>query len=258
MAGVGTEECITLKLIVLKEESKVIFAEAGKDFVDVLFSFLTLPLGTIARLVRKESKLQPSEVASFSSLYQSVENLDKECFSTDTCKEMLLCPRNSMEAYCRSLKINIDDTEPTVDLVCNNLVSCRNQPVSTFRNKRCICGSMLAEPLSTEGSEFFDGFVKSNSLIGIKLLIRFAALAFHISLLCNVTMVKHMLKGPTTYMVTDDLVVTRSSSLSVMSLLSTMNIPNHDLQDKVVSIGTEEASLSSRSTLTLGLSHSAT
>ncbi|KAK7373849.1 hypothetical protein VNO80_07269 [Phaseolus coccineus] len=94
MAAVETEKSISLKLMVLKEQSKVVFAEARKDFVDVLFSFLTLPLGTILRLVRKESKLQPLEVASLSLICQSVENLPKGCLRTDTCEEMLLRPRN--------------------------------------------------------------------------------------------------------------------------------------------------------------------
>ncbi|ESW12410.1 hypothetical protein PHAVU_008G110000 [Phaseolus vulgaris] len=149
--------------MVLKQQSKVIFAEAGKDFVDVLFSFLTLPLGTIASLVRKESKLQPPEVA-LSSIYQSVENLPRECLRTDTCEEMLLLPRNSMEDFCSSLKINIDDNEPTHYFVCNHFQCGYKAPVliSTFKNKSCECGSMLEKPISLETSDVFDGFIKSN------------------------------------------------------------------------------------------------
>lgn len=73
MADVKTE--VTLKLVVIKGRNEVLFVEAGKDFVDALFSFLKLPLGTVARLVLKEPNVQPIEVASLSSLYQSVENL---------------------------------------------------------------------------------------------------------------------------------------------------------------------------------------
>ncbi|XP_068486351.1 uncharacterized protein [Phaseolus vulgaris] len=166
MASVGTEKCITLKLKVLKEENKVIFAEAGKDFVDVLFSFLTLPLGTISNLVRKESKLQPLEVASLSSIYQSVENLDKGCLRTDMCEEMLLRSRNSMEDYCRSLKLNIDDTEPTQYFICSNWDEYGHEDpvlISTFRNKSCRCGLILQKPISLETSDVFDGFVYSNA-----------------------------------------------------------------------------------------------
>ncbi|MCI54259.1 DUF674 family protein, partial [Trifolium medium] len=49
---------ITLRLMVDKENKKVVYAEAGKDFYDVLLSFLTLPLGTIARLVAEESNIE--------------------------------------------------------------------------------------------------------------------------------------------------------------------------------------------------------
>nr|CAB3488123.1 unnamed protein product [Digitaria exilis] len=45
--------------------------ESGKEFVDVLLSFLTLPLGTIVRLLGKESSL-----GCFDELYKSVESLD--------------------------------------------------------------------------------------------------------------------------------------------------------------------------------------
>lgn len=158
---------VPLKLMVSKETNKVLFAEAGKDFVDILISFLTLPLGTIARLLAKESDsdMQPTKVGSLSSLYESVANLNDECLWTDTCKEMLLQPRNSIEDYCRSLKLNLDDTEPTKYYVCSNLLYCRQKSrvmVSTFKNKKCSCGCLLAQPISPESSNVFEGFVKNN------------------------------------------------------------------------------------------------
>ncbi|RZB52754.1 hypothetical protein D0Y65_049004 [Glycine soja] len=58
-----------------------------------------------------------------------------------------------------------------------------------------------------------------------------------------------------------DLVVTRMSSICVMSLLQSMSIPVSDLAEKVVSIGIKEgvrmlrASLTSTSALTIGLNH---
>jgi hypothetical protein len=103
---------VTLRVMMNKERNKVIYAEAGKDFVDALFSFLTLPLGTIARLVAEESNIEAVRFGSISSIYQSVINLDEQCIWSHTCKEMLLKPRNSMEAYCQKMKLNIDNTEP--------------------------------------------------------------------------------------------------------------------------------------------------
>ncbi|KAL2959583.1 hypothetical protein AAZX31_18G274900 [Glycine max] len=81
MAAIETVYPVILKLI------------ARKDFVDVLFSFLTLSLGTIARLVAKEkSNMQPIEVRSLSSLYRSVKNLDKEYLCTVICGNTLAKP----------------------------------------------------------------------------------------------------------------------------------------------------------------------
>ncbi|MED6194444.1 hypothetical protein PIB30_028603 [Stylosanthes scabra] len=139
---------VQLKLMVNKEKNKVVFAEAGKDFVDVLFSFLTLPLGTLARLAAKEEKdLQPVKFGSISSLYSSVANLDeREYLTKKTCKEMLLQPRNSMEAYLKKMKLNIDDTNPTTYYLCKNFKS------SSHHKKP------FAPPCSADAS---DGFVKS-------------------------------------------------------------------------------------------------
>ncbi|MCI36033.1 DUF674 family protein, partial [Trifolium medium] len=98
---------VPLTVLVEKSKNKVLFAECGKDFVDVLFSFLTLPLGTIARVVANDSNIEAMRFGCISSLYQSVENLDEQYLWNHTCKEMLLQPRNSMEAYFETMKLNI-------------------------------------------------------------------------------------------------------------------------------------------------------
>ncbi|XP_014522495.1 uncharacterized protein LOC106778997 [Vigna radiata var. radiata] len=364
MATTEPEQQISLKLVVTKERNKVVFAEAEKDFVDVLISLLTLPLGTIIRLVREESNMQPIEVGSLTSLYRSVENPDKEFLSTDSCKQMILRPKNSMERCCKSLKLKIDDTKPTEYFACTNLDNCRfKSPVliSMFKNRRCRCGYMLDKPISLGSFSVFDGFVKDddtflitddlkvvpNSLnaffdlfksCGVEspssvnkmtvtvtknqvmdllksCLISTATLTsvflakpsiekyrkvefppfdvnendsfklnvnivqrksngkivfaqgkedfvdFLLSLLTiplrgvhensfqgfkDVDFVdpkensKNIVKGPTVYMVTDDLVVTPMTSTSVISLLATMSIPFSDLEEKEFSIGIKE------------------
>ncbi|CAL5192228.1 unnamed protein product [Lathyrus oleraceus] len=101
---------VRLRVMVDKESNKVLYVESGKDFVDALFGFLTLSLGTIARLVAKDSNIEAVRVGSLSSLYQSIADLDEQYLSTHACKEILLNPRNSMEPYCKQLKLNINDT----------------------------------------------------------------------------------------------------------------------------------------------------
>ncbi|RHN46341.1 hypothetical protein MtrunA17_Chr7g0241201 [Medicago truncatula] len=140
---------VTLRVLVDKQKSKVVYAEAGKDFVDALFSFLTLPLGTIARLVAKESDIEAVIFGSINSLYQSVTDLDQQYLFNQTCKEMLLTPRNFMESLIQHMKLNIDNT-PVQYFACEDWQFCRGDisgtRVTTFRNQKCICGKRLNAP----------------------------------------------------------------------------------------------------------------
>ncbi|KAI4987876.1 hypothetical protein ZWY2020_028634 [Hordeum vulgare] len=42
---------ISLKLLVNIKSKKVLFAEVGKEFVDFVFTLLTLPVGAVAKLI---------------------------------------------------------------------------------------------------------------------------------------------------------------------------------------------------------------
>ncbi|XP_047173213.1 uncharacterized protein LOC124841075 [Vigna umbellata] len=157
---------VPLKVFVDRNENKVVFAEARKEFVDVLFSFLALPLGTIARLVAKESNIPAVKVGSLSSLYESVSHLEEEHLWTQTCKEMLLHPRTSMESYCQLLKLNIDDTAPTKYFLCEDLGCSRKTNgslLSIFKNQRCSCGKLMNRIVSPEISTLEKGFVKETA-----------------------------------------------------------------------------------------------
>ncbi|KEH22913.1 DUF674 family protein [Medicago truncatula] len=144
MASTQTEEAyVPFKLVVNEESNKVMYAEAEKNFVDVLFSFLTFPLGTIARLVQKESSMGPVNVGCLNTFYHSVADLGDECMLSETTKQMLLQPINFAEDYCNTLKLNIDDTQPTKFLVCTNFNGCyyRDMTTSTYKDKyKCRCG----------------------------------------------------------------------------------------------------------------------
>ncbi|CAH2079288.1 unnamed protein product [Thlaspi arvense] len=100
-----------LRLLIDEKRNKVVLAETCRDFVDLLFSFVTLPMGTIVRLLDKHQKLEPVSVGCFNNLYTSVSDMVVDDFETEACQSMLLYPRSSKEIHCRSLKLNIDDTE---------------------------------------------------------------------------------------------------------------------------------------------------
>ncbi|CAL0303312.1 unnamed protein product [Lupinus luteus] len=175
--------------------------EAGKDFVDVLLSFLTFPLGTIARIVSNDSNMKKVSVGCLSSLYQSVASLEVKHFWTDTCKGMLLGPRNSSEDYIRNIILNINDTDKTRYFICEDWECSRKESgglLSLFRNKRCECGKLMnreilpqnALLISSEGSvsqpkDF--GFKDYNAIkvISVNVTQKEIVEFFQISLLSN-------------------------------------------------------------------------
>lgn len=158
---------MSLKLLVDNKKNRILTAEAGKDFVDALLSFLTLPLGTIARITKnQDSNLKSVRVGSLNSLYQSVADLEEKYFRTEFCKQMLLHPRNSMESH-QNPKLNIDDeSEPVKYFVCENW-DCdywqKDGLVTSFKNTRCFCGRMMNKGIllrdSLQGKKMHEGFV---------------------------------------------------------------------------------------------------
>ncbi|KAI9156327.1 hypothetical protein LWI28_004418 [Acer negundo] len=77
-----------LKLLIDTRAQKVLFAEAGKDFVDFLFYLLSLPVGSVIRLLKEKSL-----VGSFGKLYLSIEKLNETYMQPNQNKNSLLNPR---------------------------------------------------------------------------------------------------------------------------------------------------------------------
>ncbi|KAK2972216.1 hypothetical protein RJ640_014274 [Escallonia rubra] len=136
-------EDLTLKILVDKAQNKVLFAEAGEEFVDILLSFLTLPLGTIVRLLSMPSDSSQLKFGCLTTLYQSVSALQTEHFWTKVGKDMLLNPRNSAAAQCQKLKIDIDDTARTKYFMCPDRLYSNRRLLSTFADVKCTCGKLM-------------------------------------------------------------------------------------------------------------------
>ncbi|EYU34003.1 hypothetical protein MIMGU_mgv1a021865mg [Erythranthe guttata] len=137
----------SLKVMTNKLRTKVLFAEADSGFVDVLISFLTLPLGTIVKVLKKrygDDKEAAVDIGSLTSLYNGLANLDSVHFWTEGCKEVLLNPRSSFEAKCLNLKIDISESQPTEHFICKTL-NCTRTKISClsvyYDSLMCvICG----------------------------------------------------------------------------------------------------------------------
>ncbi|XP_010543244.1 PREDICTED: uncharacterized protein LOC104816224 [Tarenaya hassleriana] len=142
------EAKMRLRLLVDEEKNKVVWAEAEKDFAEVLFSFLVLPVGTIVRLLEKRIKSGTLVIGCLDNLYRSVSEMGIYYFRTQGCMDRLLFPQNVMEDQCRRLKINIDDTDnrATKYFVCPNsesVESCCKLYSNIYATSKCSCGRLM-------------------------------------------------------------------------------------------------------------------
>ncbi|KAK8916665.1 hypothetical protein KSP39_PZI022631 [Platanthera zijinensis] len=216
---------IKVRFLIDREQKRVVFAEAGSDFVDVLFSFLTLPLGRIVRLLNKQSCL-----GSLDSLYDSVEQLDIKHLKTEACRDMLLNPRSAAAIQCEDLMIKgIHELEPRNLYTCSQDGCLIHSTCYYTYSSKCLChrcGKLMdkcsewLKKTSEEGGIFVDD--KDN------------------------------------FMITDDLRVIPTSLLKGLSLFKEMQIKEASLlEERVIDFGTKEAmnllgqSLVSKNALTL-------
>ncbi|CAH8269741.1 unnamed protein product [Arabidopsis lyrata] len=144
---------INLKLLIDEEKNKVVFAEAGQDFVDILFSFSTLPMGTIVRLLEMHHKSKAIAVGCFNNIYGSVVSMGMKHFSTEACKQMLLYPGSLNQEKCQKIKLKIDDSEATKCFMCPMFVrsgQC-SKGYSNFNTSRCSCGNLMDAVIQFQG-----------------------------------------------------------------------------------------------------------
>ncbi|XXG89350.1 hypothetical protein AAC387_Pa12g1367 [Persea americana] len=183
---------MSLKLFVDKEMNRVVFAESGNDFVDVLLSFLTLPIGTIIGLTGKQSK-----IGSMTRLYESVEDLDVNLLQAEACKDMLLHPRSASEEQCKNLKVNVNNTNMTKYYICSSWSCCSeaHQLISSVCNAPCRCGRQMNQVICKKPPK-----VVAEGKDGV------------------------FVKGDVIYMISDDLQVSPVSTASALSLLKDLGI----------------------------------
>ncbi|KAJ9551071.1 hypothetical protein OSB04_015116 [Centaurea solstitialis] len=146
---------ISLKVMVHKEKNQVVFAEADSTFVDTLFSIMTLPLGTLFRVLEKCPDKNLKTVGCLNNVYRSLAELPAGYFTDEENKFLMLNPRTYGYDYCFHLEHKIDDTEPTNYFKCGGWLC--NRPGFSFTTcsyAKCIyCGSVMNE----EAGDQFDG-----------------------------------------------------------------------------------------------------
>ncbi|GLT88980.1 hypothetical protein SLE2022_069850 [Rubroshorea leprosula] len=219
---------LSLKLLVDTKSHKVLFAEAGKEFVDFLFSLLSLPIGSVITILSKQGM-----VGSLGNLYESVETLsDAYKQASQMALDALLKPAVVYaSAAVPPLLPNIQMTNSTRFYGCGirNLYGCYNHVTNDPTVKCPSNGTQMDRALT-----YVDTPNKKS---------------------CSTE--EGYVKGVVTYMIMDDLEVRPMSTISSITMINKFNIKDIGvLEEKVVDVDMDQgvellkASLHSKAVLT--------
>ncbi|CAN1269382.1 hypothetical protein LINPERPRIM_LOCUS13566 [Linum perenne] len=221
----ATTTKVTLKLLIDKKSNRVLFAEAGKEFVDFLFSILSLPLGTVIRLLSKDKM-----VGCLGNLYQSIEELDDTFIQQSTSKDIVLNPKVQLYTADTNLLLtgcdNSNGTSATGKVyLCQYYTNGHRyfadnpQAICPGCDNRMNIGVTFVPKPVVEGN----GGGNQNSEAAGKKSDQKGGL------------------GVVTYMVMDDLEVKPMSTISSLTLLSKFNIQQVGaLEERVIELGMDE------------------
>jgi hypothetical protein len=216
---------LSMKLLVDTKAGRVLYAEASKDVVDFLFSLLTLPVGTVVKILSKDSM-----VGSIGNLYGSVEKLDETYVRSADAKDALLAPAGGYDGG-KLLQLPLPEPEePCTEFYrcCNdNYTECLTymSKVSGTRCQSRYCSSMMTTKLILVDVD--SGGASSGAATA-------AAQSGHAA-------GKGFVQGVVTYTVMDDLKVAPMSTISGITLLNTFGITDiGSLQEKTVQLGYDE------------------
>ncbi|CAN6381701.1 unnamed protein product [Urochloa humidicola] len=216
-AATTASTVLTMKLLVVSSplRRRVVFAEAGKDTVDFLFSLLATPAGTAVKLLGKESI-----VGCTGNLYGSAEKLDVHPNTAN--KDAIL--RATTVPYSPAATAPNRLVEPPaspLDPILKRLFNWgRSYWYSSF-------GRHVTEVSGTRYPSCGTSMISDTDNVGPP---------------APVPPKKGFVQGRTvTYTVTDDLVITPMSSLSSIALLNACAVRDlGSLQERTVQIGYKE------------------
>ena len=210
---------ISLKLLIDSKHNRVVFAEAGKDFVDFLLSLLALPVGTVIRLLTKSTM-----AGCIANIYGSLEKLDESYLQPNQNKDSILKP--TITTQVTNPNFLLPDTKKPEN---RKLYYCPSHPgyvsdIQYYVCNRCRPQSFGPPPSMSQEVKFVGTNVSAST-----------------DTLATSDQAGGYVKGLVTYMVTDDLSVSPMSMVSVVGLLNKIEIKDFSvLEEKVVEFGINE------------------
>lgn len=205
----GDDRQLSIKITMRKSTGEILFAEGEKDFADFIFSFLTFPLGGVLHIL--ESSTPGS---CMDNLYKSLVELGPDNFLlSQNLKDKLTNPPccSKFELKNQILPIRV---APLPVYYCHTYFKSdiQNIQIRFTKEKKCP---------NPKYSEMY---------VPLKLVDP------------NFSYSGEFVKGPSLYMVTDNLVVTPMSSAYALSYLNKSNITLVDLEERHIKIGRKEVS----------------
>lgn len=246
MATTTTNPKISLKLLIDTNSNKVLFAEAGKDFVDLLFGLLELPLGTILALLTKLDNTAAT-YGSLSKVYQSVQNLDNDYLQPNQNKDALLRPKidasNTAQTPLLKQFLAMADPPNQTNVIHSSLfgtVQKKKENSSLFGSAPSFSsassfGFSNAPSFSSASFSISPSFSSASSF-GFSSAPSFSSTpsfgfgSASVTSNMHVNMVQGYVKGVVTYMVMDDLMVEPMSSISNIALLKNLKVKDITLE----------------------------
>ncbi|KAK9019440.1 hypothetical protein V6N11_053964 [Hibiscus sabdariffa] len=202
---------VTLKLLIDSKSTRLVFAEAGKDFVDFLFNIMSLPVGTVVRLLGEQGM-----EGCTGNIYQSIENLGDSYMQSATNKDILLKPMNTN--YAANVALLLPRLQSST---YTNLYTCDNNRgdchVNVTNVPNTICPTCARHAMKHNVT-----FVNPTNKPSYSDKVGFV-------------------KGAASYMIMDDLEVRPMSTESIITLLKEFNTKDvGDLEVKVVGVRVDE------------------
>nr|GMD01958.1 DUF674 domain-containing protein [Ipomoea batatas] len=215
MAASGSS--MSLKLLIDKKTQKVIFAEAEKPFIDFLFHLMSLPLGTVIKLVSQKGSM----VGSLGNLYSSIQNISPTYLQPNLNRDVLLNPKVAIPSFNVPLLL----AAGSASFEAKKFYLCTSCPAG-FGGRRCIsdnpkaicpnCRNNISTEVSYVAPAKADSSSRDESGGGF-------------------------VKGGVMYMVTDDLKVLAQSTISTINIMNDSNIKDFgSVEEKDVRVGVDE------------------
>ncbi|CAI9273521.1 unnamed protein product [Lactuca saligna] len=211
MSASSSSSEVSVKLLIDTKAKKVLFAEANKQFVDFLFHILSLPIGTVIKLLNKTSM-----VGSLGNLYESIENLSDTYMQPNRSKNSVLNPKTVK--YGAHVPLLLTPNDHNIPMA-QKFYRCHSCYSNVTDDPDVICPRCRHYHMSTQltfvsGGGMLNGTAEGGGFV----------------------------KEVVTYMVSDDLVVKPMSTISSLTMLNKFNVKEIGcLEEKVISLEMKES-----------------